>query len=164
LENLNQTIDKRTSIQITPLTKKVRDLNKGLTIYYGENEDNSLSMEYHGMGARSWSSILSFKTFLDILYEKAQKENKLFFPIIAIEEPETHLHPNAQKQLYNQLKTLPGFKIITTHSPYIVASSNLNDIVTIYKNSGEVVCGNLKELSEDEKKRFNIRLFKQEEN
>jgi predicted ATPase len=33
-----------------------------------------------------------------------------FFPIVAIEEPEAHLHPNAQKKLYEQIANIPGQK------------------------------------------------------
>ena len=43
-------------VEITPFTKKIRDLSKGLSIYYSDRDD-SFSMEYHGMGTRSWSSL-----------------------------------------------------------------------------------------------------------
>ena len=105
-------------IEITPFTKKVRDLNKGLTIYYTDNHD-SFSMEYHGMGTRSWSSLLTLKSFITLLSKNAEKEKSVFFPVLAIEEPEAHLHPNAQKKLFRQIDAIAGQKIISTHSPYI---------------------------------------------
>ncbi len=89
-------------IDITPFTKRIRDLSKGLTIYYG-NESDSFSMEYHGMGTRSWSSLLTLKSFVLLLSKKAEIESKIYFPIIAIEEPESHLHPNAQKNYFLKL-------------------------------------------------------------
>lgn len=60
---------------------------------------------------------------------------------VCIEEPESHLHPNAQKKLYSQISTIPGQKIIATHSPYIAASSDLNQIRSFYKGDENVICG-----------------------
>ncbi len=128
-------------IEITPFTKKIRDLNKGLTIYYSDNED-SFSMEYHGMGTRSWSSLLTLKSFISLLTRNSEKEKTVFFPILAIEEPEAHLHPNAQKKLFSQINEIDGQKIISTHSPYIAATAHLSQIRNFYKDK-IVKCGSL---------------------
>lgn len=129
-------------IEITPFTKKIRDINKGLTIYYSDNQD-SFSMEYHGMGTRSWSSLLTLKSFISLLSNNAEKEKSVFFPILAIEEPEAHLHPNAQKKLYGQINTIAGQKIISTHSPYIAATAELGQIRNFYKDK-RVTCGRIR--------------------
>ena len=65
-------------IEITPFTKKIRDLNKGLTIYYNDSHE-SLPMEYHGMGTRSWSSLLTLKSFINFLDKNATKKQQVFF-------------------------------------------------------------------------------------
>jgi len=128
-------------IEITPFTKKIRDLNKGLTIYYSDNED-SFSMEYHGMGTRSWSSLLTLKSFISLLTKNSEKEKTVFFPIMAIEEPEAHLHPNAQKKLFSQIDEIDGQKIISTHSPYVAATAHLSQIRNFYKDKA-VKCGSI---------------------
>lgn len=128
-------------IEITPFTKKIRDLNKGLTIYYNDSHD-SFSMEYHGMGTRSWSSLLTLKSFIALLSKNAEKEESVFFPVLAIEEPEAHLHPNAQKKLFGQIDAIAGQKIISTHSPYIAATANLGQIRNFYKDE-TVTCGRI---------------------
>ncbi len=125
-------------VEITPFTKKIRDLNKGLSIYYNDSAD-SFSMEYHGMGTRSWSSLLTLKSFINLLAENAA--DKAFYPILAIEEPEAHLHPNAQKKLYTQISEIAGQKIISTHSSYIAASAKLNEIRNFYKENNGIVSG-----------------------
>lgn len=129
-------------IEITPFTKKIRDFNKGLTIYYSDNQD-SFSMEYHGMGTRSWSSLLTLKAFVSLLSQNAKKKKSVFFPILTIEEPEAHLHPNAQKRLYSQMESIKGQKIISTHSPYIPAVSKLSQIRSFYKYKTVVTCGRI---------------------
>ena len=142
-------------VEITPFAKKIRDLNKNISIRYGDN-DNSFTMDYHGMGTRSWSSLLTFKAFVVQNANIATQKERPFFPIIAIEEPEAHLHPNAQKRLYGQMNAMPGQKIISTHSPYIASCAEFEEIRGLYKDGQNVKCGviNLGALNEDDKRKL----------
>lgn len=70
-----------------------------------------------------------FKLLTDL---KSQNKNVIF----AFEEPETHLHPSAQIEMYETIKKMsenPNYQVfITTHSPYIVkqlAKENIQPIV-----------------------------------
>lgn len=140
LSGLDSTMDKQDSkVSIQPFAKKLRDLNKSLSIQYGTDSD-SFTMDYHGMGTRSWSSLLTFKAFLKFLIYSLP-EGEVCCPIIAIEEPESHLHPNAQRQLYAQLTDMSGQKIISTHSPYIAACAKLSEIVCLHKDGLETSVG-----------------------
>ncbi len=142
LKELDTAMDTRSEgIEITPFTKKIRDLNKGLTIYYTDQKE-PFPMEYHGMGTRSWSSLLTLKSFISLRSINAQNDQSVFFPILAIEEPEAHLHPNAQKKLYGQMDDIAGQKIISTHSPYIAAAAKLGQIRNFYKDE-TVTCGKI---------------------
>ena len=65
--------------------------------------------------------------------------------IFAFEEPETHLHPSAQIEMYETIKALsenPNYQvIITTHSPYIVkelAKDKITPIVIIRDEENNV--------------------------
>ncbi|MBE8714359.1 AAA family ATPase [Sphingobacterium hungaricum] len=136
MDNTNNTV------QITPFTKKVRDLNKGIRINYSE-----FSMDYHGMGTRSWSSLLVLKSFLNLNHKIYENNGKPYYPILAIEEPESHLHPNAQKKLYSQINEIVGQKIISTHSNYIAANAKINEIRSISKKRESIKIG--KVFSED---------------
>lgn len=107
LKGIDTTMDSSGKVYVSPFAKKLRDLNKSLTIHYG-TEDSSFTMDYHGMGTRSWSSMLSFRAFVTQMCNSKNPDEEAFLPIIAIEEPEAHLHPNAQKQLYKQMNDMPG--------------------------------------------------------
>ena len=49
LSGIDTTIDnKGSNVTLSPFAKKIRDLNKTISIQYGENED-SFTMEYHGI-------------------------------------------------------------------------------------------------------------------
>lgn len=135
LEHLNRSFQGAGNAEITPFPKKIRDLSKNFSIHFGETSDSSFSMEYHGMGTRSWASLLTVKAFIDLLTAKHEQEVKPCFPILAVEEPEAHLHPNAQKTLYRQLADSKGQVIISTHSPYLAAMADVMDIRSLVRTA-----------------------------
>lgn len=137
LDSLSQSFEGQGQTDITPFPKKIRDLSKRFSIHFGDGTTNSFSMEYHGMGTRSWASMLTVKAFLELSEKKHAEEEECFFPIVAAEEPEAHLHPNAQRTLYKQLTAVKGQVIISTHSPYLAAESKLIDLRSLVNlNSG----------------------------
>jgi putative ATP-dependent endonuclease of OLD family len=156
MKGVDTAMDRQDSkLELTPFSKKLRDLNKNMSIHYGEAA-NSFTMDYHGMGTRSWSSLLTFKAFVSQNATLSAAESKSFFPIIAIEEPESHLHPNAQKKLYSQMVDIPGQKVISTHSPYIASCTGFNEIRGLYKDAGVIQCGefDINSLTSDEKRKL----------
>ncbi len=138
LDTLNQSFEGTGQAELTPFPKKIRDLSKRFSVNYGETDNSSFSMEYHGMGTRSWASMLTVKAFIDLMDSNHKEEAIPFFPILTVEEPETHLHPNAQRTLYKQLINTNGQVIISTHSPYLAAMSSLQGLRGLIKNSNGV--------------------------
>ena len=96
-------------------------------------------MEYHGMGTRSWASMISMQTFAELIADSHTNDSQQFFPILAAEEPEAHLHPNAQKTLYKQLKESKGQVIISTHSPYVAAMAKQNELRYLKRDTDRIV-------------------------
>ena len=58
--------------------------------------------------------------------------------IVAIDEPEVHLHPSSQRSLARLLRRGRNQKIIATHSPDIVGAFPPDDVVTV-KPGGDLV-------------------------
>lgn len=82
--------------------------------------------------------------------QKSEKQNMYF----GFEEPETFLHPSAQENLFQKLKELCGNDyqvIISTHSPIIVAKTDMKDIIHIVKENGQfsILPTNLKSIAQD---------------
>ncbi len=140
LNSLNQPFGGTGVAEVTPFPKKIRDLSKRFSVHFGDTAANSFSMEYHGMGTRSWASMLAVKAFTDLMAEKHHHEAEPFFPVMAAEEPEAHLHPNAQKALFQQLATSSGQVIISTHSPYLTAMCDLSSVRCLTKRSTGNAC------------------------
>jgi putative ATP-dependent endonuclease of OLD family len=153
LEKLNQSFEGSGSAEIMPFPKKIRDLSKHFSIHFGESSSSAFSMEYHGMGTRSWASMLTVQAFTDLMAAKHEKEAKPFFPILAAEEPEAHLHPNAQKTLYRQLAESKGQVIVSTHSPYLVTMADVTHVRSLRKESTGIVANKLLyNISDEDKK------------
>jgi putative ATP-dependent endonuclease of OLD family len=149
LSKLNKTTNTTgEGVSLTPFPMKVRDLHKGMKVNFQDNGSDIFSLEYHGMGTRSWASILSFSAFIAWETKQREEDNEGYFPILALEEPEAHLHPNAQRTLYQQLKKIDGQKIISTHSPYIVGQADLEQYIFFTKEEDFVTTSIIEDLDE----------------
>lgn len=85
-----------------------------------------LPLSQHGRGVQSLSVIFIFHAFVaELLTELYRSDSEAF---LALEEPETHLHPQAARTLWRHVKALPGQKLVTTHSPYFVQHVPFRDL------------------------------------
>jgi putative ATP-dependent endonuclease of the OLD family len=85
-----------------------------------------LPLRRHGQGVQSLSVIFLFETFVRQLLSDIYGAGST--PILALEEPETHLHPQAARTMWSHIHDAPGQKIITTHSPYFVQRAPFRSI------------------------------------
>jgi len=126
------------SVQIEPLTRKISDLHKGMDVTFKDGAGASFSISQHGLGTRSWISFLTLGAYVDWFAEKikADDDEAENFVMLTMEEPEAHLHPQAQRQLYSQIVAFNGQKIVSTHSPNVLAQAETSDIIHFYKTDG----------------------------
>lgn len=74
-----------------------------------------------GQGCQKTLVTLSTITLVEGLMRQAKAHGWPLFILMAAEEPETHLHPNAQRTLMSQLMTLSHQLLVSTHSPYVAS-------------------------------------------
>lgn len=128
------TADRRSSVDISPITKDIESLYRGMDIYYTNAGSSPTSVENLGLGVRSWAVFSTVKAEIAGKIKKTSQEELAYLPLVLVEEPEAHVHPQAQRQLYSDIKGIVGQKIITTHSPYILSQVELDKIRYVRKN------------------------------
>lgn len=106
----------------------------------------------HGEGTQSLAVLTLFNAFL-----QAWNTSE---PIVALEEPEAHLHPNAVRALWHLIEQIPGQKIISTHSGDLISEVPLDAVIRLYKRDGVTVASRLKDVSlePDDLRKFNFHI------
>ena len=112
----------KSSVSITPIPRHIRDLSRGMDVNFATKEAQTFPLSRHGMGTRSLAAVLMFRAYSTWRQENAKGE---VHPMLALEEPEAHLHPQAHRALFKQIKEIPGQRIISTHSPYIASQAKI---------------------------------------
>jgi putative ATP-dependent endonuclease of the OLD family len=87
--------------------------------------------------------MLAVRAFTDLMEELHKAEAEPYHPIVAAEEPEAHLHPNAQRSLFSQLFNSTGQAIVSTHSPYLAAMCALPNLRSLSARGGHTQCYSL---------------------
>lgn len=137
-KDLASATNKDSSIQISPITRNVDDLYKGLDIFVAQKDANAFPIANLGLGTRSRAVFTSTKSIISARISLAT--DVPYFCLVAFEEPEAHVYPNAQKRLIQNFSEIGGQKIITTHSPYLLMSSKLDSLVHVSMMEGTTSC------------------------
>jgi putative ATP-dependent endonuclease of the OLD family len=124
------------SIAITPLTRHLRDLSRGMDVVLSTRGAPPFPLNQQGMGTRSLGTFFTFWAFTT--WRQKQAEGAVH-PLTALEEPETHLHPQAQRALFRQIRKMPGQQIMSTHSPYICGQAEIAHMRHFSKQGEETV-------------------------
>lgn len=130
-------------IDIAPVARKLRDLSKGVDVSFSTTGAQSFPLARHGMGTRSLASLLVFRAFAAWRNKKALENDDKIHSVLALEEPEAHLHPQAQRSLFAHIKAITGQRVVSTHSPYFAGQADLEHLRLFIKSAGETTATKL---------------------
>ena len=99
------------------------NINEFFSLVKSDSEKIIPYSTLQGKGSQKSVAILSIIILVDLLAKQAAFTHQPFFMLMAAEEPEIHLHPNAQRALMSQIKALSHQCVVSTHSPYIASVS-----------------------------------------
>jgi putative ATP-dependent endonuclease of OLD family len=149
-------VGKVDSVTVDPSPADVyRTLRYGTDVNLLTASNAKIPIRSHGEGTQSLSVLLLFSAYLKTqLHADVDKQAE---PIIAIEEPEAHLHPNAIRAVWQLLEGLPGQKIVATHSGDLLSEVPLESLRRMNRQGPTTEClaipGNL--LTTEEARKFN---------
>lgn len=126
-------------VDISPVARKLRDLSKGVDVSFNTTGAQSFPLARHGMGTRSLAALLVFRAYASWRSKQAAKGGDKVHSVLALEEPESHLHPQAQRSLFAHIKAIPGQRIVSTHSPYFAGQAQLEDLRLFIKTGGDTI-------------------------
>jgi len=125
-------INQETTIQALPLQLWELMAKAQVIIKSGTNEID-FPLSQYGQGVQSLAVIFLFQVFIDIVMKPSYHDETE--AILALEEPEAHLHPQAARALAHVLENIQSQKIISSHSPYFIQEIPFKDI-RLFKCSG----------------------------
>jgi len=126
------------SINLEAISQETNKLYNGINIYIDNVNNGRINFESMGSGTRSRSIFQVIKAII----ENRLKNISLYAPILLLEEPEANLHPNLQKEVFNEIAKINCQLFVATHSNWAFCNSKyehyyhvINKTETIIKDT-----------------------------
>ncbi len=146
-------------VSIDPIPARIFDLLTRTQVSLSTIGGAQIPLGNHGEGTQSLAVLRLFEAYLSI-------QTSFGEPILALEEPEAHLHPNAIRALLRTLGDLPGQKVIATHSGDLLAEVDISNVRRFARTAAGIEVFRLHEktLDEQDLRKFNyhVRRFRGE--
>ena len=121
------------TVELQPMPLRLEELARATEVVLHQHGEPALPLRFNGLGSRSLATLLVFQTLAKLRLGADREEPPHLLTLL--EEPEAHLHPQATSALPTLLNRLPGQRVVTTHSPQLVAQVDPQD-VRIIRRSG----------------------------
>jgi len=127
-------------VSVDAVPARVFDMLNRTQVSIASSTGARLPIGRHGEGTQSLTVLMLFDAFLksELARRQGAKESK---PIVALEEPEAHLHPNAVRALWKTIRNIDGQKLVATHSGDLLSEVDVHSIRRLYKKDGNVQVG-----------------------
>jgi putative ATP-dependent endonuclease of OLD family len=117
-------------VSIEAVPGRMFDMLAKAQVHLGATTGAKVPVGRHGEGTQSLAVLMLFSAFLDAWPHGT--------PIVALEEPESHLHPSAVRALWDVLGVIGGQKLISTHSGDLLSEVDVHDVRRLARTAGGV--------------------------
>lgn len=132
-------LDSTEPVVLEAIPTRVFDMVGKIQVHLKSSYGAKLPLHRHGEGTQSLAVLMLFQAFAaNNLAEAFAPESE---PILALEEPEAHLHPSAIRSLGSFLETLSGQILVSSHSGDLISRVPVMALKRLYKHNGETKVG-----------------------
>lgn len=148
-------LDSTAPVVLEAIPTRVFDLFGKIQVHLKSTTGAKLPLSRHGEGTQSLSVLMLFRAYVETkLAEDYEPEST---PILALEEPEAHLHPSAIRSLGSLLENMVGQTIVSSHSGDLLSRVPVTSLRRLYKRNGNTIVGRIENnitLTSDEERHF----------
>jgi putative ATP-dependent endonuclease of OLD family len=129
-------------VSVDAVPARIFDMLNRTQVSIASSTGARLPIARHGEGTQSLTVLMLFDAFLrsELTRKQGVKDSQ---PIVALEEPEAHLHPSAVRALWKTIRDIKGQKLIATHSGDLLSEVDVGSIRRLYRRGAEVHVGQL---------------------
>jgi len=135
-------VGKNDVVSVDAVPARVFDMLNRTQVSIASATGARLPINRHGEGTQSLAVLMLFDAFLKS--ELSRKQGvKGTQAIVALEEPEAHLHPSAVRALWQTIKGIDGQKLVATHSGDLLSEVEMTSVRRLYRSGGVVKVGRI---------------------
>jgi len=140
------------AVSIEAVPSRMFDMLSKAQVQLGTTTGAKIPLGRHGEGTQSLAVLMLFSAFLE-----AQTEG---VAVLALEEPEAHLHPSAIRALWELVRGFSGQKLISTHSGELLAETDIYDVRRLARTRDGIRAFHVPRglLSKEETRKFNYHI------
>jgi putative ATP-dependent endonuclease of OLD family len=130
-------------VVLEAIPTRVFDMVGRVQVHLKSIQGAKLPLQRHGEGTQSLAVLMLFQAFSAANLAEAYLPESS--PLLALEEPEAHLHPSAIRSLGSVLQTMTGQVLVSSHSGDLVSRVPLTALRRLYKKNGDTRVGRVEE-------------------